>query len=368
MTFGILSGILTKVGRIIFGNNNQAIFLQRLKKATGFSSEDLAKICDVSGRTFRDWLRGKYSISEKALYLLLAKLRISVPNDIKTVDDYWYATRGAKRGGIRRMELYGDLGTKQGRIKGGINSQQRRRENPEKYRLLGCNNRKVFKTCSKTAELAEVCGILLGDGGITNAQVKVSLSSLVDQQYSSFVASLFLKVFGERPSCLLRSKKHTIVLTISGIDLVTQIERAGLKKGNKVRNQVDIPAWIKKDSNFSIHCVRGLMDTDGGCYFHKHKSNGLLYRNFGMCFTNKSLPIVRSVVEVLKSLGLKFSVANKGTQIYIYSFEEIKKYFRLVGSNNPKNIKKFKYYLNQSTHRVGCESGLIDDPGKIAWG
>lgn len=67
---------------------------------------------------------------------------------------------------------------------------------------------------------------------------------------------------------------------------------------------------------------------------------------------NKSLPIVQSVAKVLKSLGLKFSVTQNGTRVYIYSFEEIKKYFSLIGSHNPKNWKKFNYYLTQKTHRL----------------
>lgn len=78
-----------------------------------------------------------------------------------------------------------------------------------------------------------------------------------------------------------------------------------------------------------------------------------------------SLPIVRSVAKVLKSLGLKFSITKHGTRIYIYSLKEIKNYFSLIGSNNPKNNEKFNLYLNEKTHRVGCGSGLTGDPGKI---
>lgn len=77
-----------------------------------------------------------------------------------------------------------------------------------------------------------------------------------------------------------------------------------------------------------------------------------MYQNFGMSFANKSLPIVRSVAKVLELVGLEFSITKGGTRIYIYSFEEIKNYFNLIGSNNPKNWKKFNYYLNQKTHRL----------------
>ena len=36
----------------------------------------------------------------------------------------------------------------------------------------------------------------------------------------------------------------------------------------------------------------------------------------------------------------------------MYHFEEIKKYFEIIGSNNPKHIAKFQEYLNEKTHRI----------------
>ncbi len=356
--------------RIIFENNSQSEFLRNVKLKNDLSTNYLAVLCQVSPRTIRDWLRGKLTISEKAFRILVTKFSLEIPNNIKIVGDYWYTTKGGKKGALKRFELYGSLGTPEGRRKGGIISQSRRREDPEKYKLLGCNIKKEFKIEKPSLDLAEVTGIILGDGAITNDQLTVSLSSIVDRSYSKFVRCLIRSVFNEHPKIRERLSHHVIVHTLSGAGLVEELERFGFKRGNKVKQQVDFPVWIWQNVEFQKACVRGLMDTDGGCYFHKHKSNGLVYRNFGMCFTNKSLPIVQSVAKVLKSLGLKFSLTNSGTQIYIYSFEEIKKYFNLIGSHNQKNIDKFEFYLNQKSHRVifnkvGCESGLISDLGKV---
>lgn len=338
--------------RIIFKSDKQSQFLNEVKQDSGLNVDELALLCNVSPRTFRDWLRGEYTISEGALVALKNKLKIKLPDDIEIVDDYWYVTKGARKGALRRMELYGPVGTEKGRRKGGINSQLRRRENPEVYKLLGCNLRKEFRINDPSILFAEASGIILGDGGITDHQLRITVSSLVDGPYATFIISLFEKVFGEKPSWRKCSCCNSIDLTLSGVGLVEELERWGFVRGNKVKHQVDFPKWIWSDIEFQKACVRGLMDTDGGCYFHKHKSNGLVYRNFGMCFTNKSLPIVSSVARILKLLEIKFSLVNQGTQIYIYSFIEIKKYFNLIGSNNPKNIKKFNGYLNENTHRV----------------
>lgn len=319
---------------------------------TRLSSSDLAKICQVHSRTFRDWLRGKYTISEKSLRLLTAQLELPLPKGVTTVDNYWYTFKGGKIGAARRMELHGPVGTPEGRRKGGINSQLRRKENPEKYRLFGCNIRKEYHIHKVSTDFAEATGVILGDGAISNYQVRVSVSSIVDRPYATFLTSLFNNVFGEKPSWLERLDSHTINLTLSGVGLVELLERWGLKRGDKVRHQVDFPDWIWRDVKFQKACVRGLMDTDGGCYFHTHKSNGHIYKNFGMCFANKSLPIVNSVAKVLKSLGIKYSFTKNNTQIFIYSIAEIKKYFELIGSNNPKNNYKFKFYSNQRSHRL----------------
>lgn len=274
-----------------------------------------------------------------------------MPQDITIVSDFWYVTKGARKGALRRMELYGPPGTAEGRKKGGIISQLKRKENPEKYRLLGCKIRKEF-TLVPSVEFAETAGIILGDGGITDNQLRITVSSIVDRLYAQFISRLFEKVFKEEPTWLEYNYQHVIDLTISGVGLIEELERWGFKRGDKVRQQVDFPQWIWKNVEFQKACVRGLMDTDGGCYFHTHETNGLIYRNFGMCFSNNSLPIVQSVAKVLKLVGLKFSITKGGTRIYIYSFEEAKRYFTLVGSHNPKNNEKFNFYLNQRSHRV----------------
>lgn len=343
--------------RIIFKDHNQTEFLSKIKLLSGLSTAELSVFCGVSARTFRDWLRGKFSISERALLALTNKFSLSLPQNIEVVGDFWYTAKGARKGALRRLELYGPPGTQEGRKKGGIISQLRRKANPDYYKLLGCNLRKDFKTIKPSVDFAEVAGIILGDGGISTGQLRISVSSIVDRDYAKYVTHLFERIFGYKPSWCERNDCNAIDLILSGVNLVEELEKLDFVKGDKVKHQVDFPSWIWGNIEFQKACVRGLMDTDGGCYFHKHKTNGLVYRNFGMCFANKSLPIVQSVARVLKSLGLKFSIAKNGTQIYIYSFEEIKKYFNLIGSHNPKNWRKFNLYLSEKTHRVGCERG-----------
>jgi transcriptional regulator with XRE-family HTH domain len=232
------------VGRVIFQGNDQGDFLEEIKILSGLKVDEIALICGVSPRTFRDWMRNKFTITETALKSLCNRLDIPIPSNIKIVDNYWYVYKGARLGAAKRFELYGHLGTPEGRKLGGINSQIRRKENPEKYRLLNCNIRKQFKIKIPSTEFAEVAGIILGDGAITNDQIRISLSGIVDRDYSEFVANLFTEVFSERPSILEYKYKNTLEILISGIQLVEELERWGFRRGHKVRNQVNFPNWI----------------------------------------------------------------------------------------------------------------------------
>lgn len=222
--------------RVIFKNNNQGEFLNKIKSSSGLNNEELASLCHVCGRTFRDWLRGKFNISEKAFLLLLKKSGLPRPKNIKVVNDFWYVMKGARNGALKRMKLYGPPGTPEGRKKGGINSQLRRKEDPDRYRLLGCNLRKEFRINSPSANFAEAAGIILGDGSISPNQLTITLGIKTDRLYATFVSSLFREVFGERPSLREDIDDNTIRLALSGVGLVEELisEACKLKKAYKM--------------------------------------------------------------------------------------------------------------------------------------
>lgn len=329
--------------RAIFPGNEQSVWLNKIAEKSKLSNNELAEICRVSSKTFRDWRRGKYTISEKALLKLSGTFRESIPVTVKNVDDFWYVSKGAKKGALRRLELYGPLGTIGSRKKGGRISQQHRREDPEKYRALGCIVRKRFSQLGKSEALAEVVGIILGDGAVTNYQVRITLDRKIDMEYALLIQNLMNKVFGELPTYKERKEDNTISLTISGIGLVENLSKIGVGKGDKIKRQIDFPKWIWGRPEYQIACVRGLFDTDGGIYFHNHWTKGIKYRNLGLCFTSWSKPLLRSVSKVLSKFKIKHSVREAG-YIYVYDLNEIRKYFKIFQPHNSKFYKKLEYH------------------------
>jgi transcriptional regulator with XRE-family HTH domain len=319
----------------------QRQFFQKIKAQSNLSWKRIALLCNVGDRTLRDWANGKYTPTLSAITQLSKKFSIAVPQ-YNILDPYWYIPNAARRGGYTRYKLYGAPGTIDTRRQAGIKSQLARKNNPEKYRLLNCKIRKQIKPLTPNTHLAELFGILLGDGGITHSQVKVTLHRIDDAEYALYVAQLMETVFGEKPGIHIR--KNVFVLTISGVNYIEALEQLGLKRGNKVKNQIDIPTWILKNTEYARLCVRGLMDTDGGVYFHHHMVNGKPYVNFGLTFTNYALPITNKVYEILKTHNFSPSLV-KLKRIYIYKLSEIQRYFSVFGSHNPKHLRRVENYL-----------------------
>ncbi len=329
--------------RLKLSKASQKIFINALKLASRFTWKKLGGAAGVSDRTIRDWASGKFNPSYKICILLSKKFKVPLPNSFKVLNPFWHIKGAARKGALRRQELYGLLGNEESRKKGGLVSQKRRREYPKKYRDLGCIVKKCFNIPKHSVKLAELIGIILGDGAINNAQVRITLDGKVDRKYAKYVRILMKEIFCEIPSWMERDD-NTISLTLSGVGLVEVLEKLGLLRGNKVLHQVAFPYWVLSESKYRIACSRGLFDTDGGLYFHRHSKWKDKRPYIGWCFTNHSRPLVRGFQHTLLSVGLRVKkVAD--AHLYMYSVEDIVRYMKVVGSSNPKNWEKLRYYF-----------------------
>ena len=191
-------------------------------------------------------------------------------------------------------------------------------------------------------ELAEFVGILLGDGGITRNQIVVSLNSIEDADYAKFVTALIKKLFNVPVGIYLDKHDAVIDLIVSRVELVRFcVEKLGLKIGNKVKQQVGIPDWIKKNKQYLIACTRGLMDTDGSVFLHRYAVNGKWYVYPKLSFSNRSVPLLKGVFDTLVLLGMKPRITKDRKDVRIESQRDIKLYFDLIGTSNVKDLKKY---------------------------
>ncbi len=250
----------------------------------------------------------------------------------------------SRLGALRRLELYGNPGTQEGRSKGGKTTTSFFRENPSLARKAGFIIRKEIKYPKKNVELAELMGIILGDGGLSgNHQLTIAFNSKTDREYSEYLKRLLERLFTINSFVYCRKGNNGADLVISSSNLIDFLLKLGLVSGNKVKNQVDLPSWVNNKIEYQKACVRGLVDTDGSFYRHRYNSNGKEYTYLKLCFTNCSRPILDSVIKILKRLHFKAYL--DGNHVSIYSRSEVKRYFEEIGTHNPKHLNKIRNFL-----------------------
>ena len=324
--------------RLKFISGEQKKFLDTVSRESNLSTKELSKIAIIHARSFRDWKNEKLTITLAAAEKFVKLFNVALPEDKEVMIQRWQqAKENASRiGGFALFRKRGSPATLEGRRKGGIKAIANLRRNGfvpyvKKYNLpIGFNKK-----------LAEYVGIMLGDGCITPGQFNITLNSVADREYVYFVSQLEKTLFGEEPKLYKRKDSKAIVLYYNSRFIIRYLLSIGLKIGNKVRQQVDVPDWVKNSSLYRIACVRGLMDTDGGIFRHRYNVNGKEYLYKKVCFSNKSIPLLIFVKETLEGLGFTPRIINNvvNKQVWLYNNTEVMGYLQKVGTSNPRLIK-----------------------------
>lgn len=325
------------VERVVFPKGKQAELLERVLGI--ISIEKAAKLCSLSERTIRDWRREKYTVNRHALELLCWATKTPLLSDIQTKPRYWYVKKGAKLGWKAVIKKYGRFPK---------NEEYRRKRWREWWKKEGrfqvnlVTAQKPIKKPKFSTKVAEFVGIMMGDGGITPNQVGITLHKQDDKEYSLFVKSLIERIFSVPVSVYYRKDEQALLLSISRKALVVFCnQKLGLKIGNKIKQNLDIPQWVKKDMRFKKACLRGLVDTDGCVFDEVHYIRGKRYSYKRLNFRSASPSLRNSVFSLFRELGMTPKMRNT-TAVQLEDKEEIKRYFKIIGTSNPKHLRRFK--------------------------
>lgn len=325
--------------RLKFPEGKQREFIEKVLLKSKLNANSLSEIAGVSPRTIRDWKREKFNITERAVSEFCNVFDILGPKNKTILINKWQRMRlkTCKNGGVACFKKYGNPGTPEGRKKGGIRTLAILRE---KGVIPKCN--KYLLPKHHSIRLAEFVGIVLGDGGITNEKLTITLNSEADHEYINYVTELGNYLFGSKPKTRRKMNDKAIDLNYYGVQLIKYLIKLGLKVGNKVKQQVGVPDWVYSSNQYKLACTRGLMDTDGGVFIHKYIVNGKLYSYKNICFSNQSLPLLRFVYGTLKEVGLTPKIKDKieNKKVWLYNTNEVGQYLEIVGSSNQRLLKK----------------------------
>lgn len=333
--------------RLVIDKVEQRKFLLAVCNKLEFNTQQVGGLVGISGRSFRDWIHGELLPRKDAIEKLSELSGISVPPIIEEREEWWSGRVNGRAGAMASLRKHGVNLTMEDRKRGGHMSQVRRSENPEYYRALGCNIPNDFTIPELSCDLAEFVGVVLGDGGLTDGQCEITLHVVDDIEYAKHVKLLADRLFGSHASICSYPRHRVIKVVISGVKFTEILEGVGLKRGNKVKHQVDIPAWIQQNPEYLRACTRGLFDTDGGTFTHDHVVRGKRYLNFGLTFTSASRPLLKSYIAGLLQNG--FDIHGTGMNIFIYGVKTAERFIEIFKPNNPKTKQRLENYLAQVT-------------------
>lgn len=206
----------------------------------------------------------------------------------------------------------------------------------------GSEYRNEIPSIEKDETLAELIGVILGDGHI---QEYISNN---ERHVGSYFIEITLheeeKELIDRVRTLLESKTgkkfrkyekegKAIRLVVYSKDLVQKLKNLGLETGDKTKNQVKVPEWIKKDKNYSKKCLRGLIDTDGAIYQDKRKNQSYTR----IQFKNYSKPLLDDFVEMCSTINI--DVVSGGKHQKQVSRRNIEEFIQKIEPLKGKNIE-----------------------------
>lgn len=322
-------------------SGQQRRFLLSVCSALGLNLSGLAQLVGVHPRCMSDWSREASTLPLEVFHKL-AKASGIVMSPHEVVVDEWFRHGAAVMGGKARVQAHGPPGTYAGRRLGGSISQLRRQQHPELY--ANCNLKKEISRPHECSDLAELIGIFLGDGSIhSRYQAAISLNAENEQGYAGYVVRLIRRLFSVEPSVHQRAYKGVVEIVLNSVDLVAFLLTKGLVSGNKVRSQVSVPLWVQRKQSYAVACVRGLVDTDGCIFTHRHEVRGRVFLHVGLNFSNASAPLLAFTHRTLLQLGMSPKLSRR--YVNLYRQDDVLRYARIVGSSNSHHEAQLRRYL-----------------------
>ncbi|MEW6748210.1 MAG: hypothetical protein AB1295_00675 [Candidatus Micrarchaeota archaeon] len=210
-------------------------------------------------------------------------------------------------------------------------------------------------------ELAELIGILLGDGSLgiytsnycgkirTQYRIKVTLNSEKDARYSIYVCNLFVKVFGRKPKTWKRPGEKTLDLYLLGKSSLSFLTELGMVLAPKW-GRARIPERFL-EVPLDRYVLRGYMDTDG-CVCAVN-NNGIRYPRIEMKICPS--PMQGQLIRAMLRNGFRpqiNSLERGKIRVVLAGLKNLALWSRGVGFSNERNLSMAKSFLIGTTNKA----------------
>lgn len=305
--------------RLKFRKGFQKKFILEIKKNSGASWEELALLAGVSSHTLRiAWLEENATLPHNVAVALLRKCPFERLETIKSkwVEKILPARWGQKLGGKK----------------------------------AGGSNRKGINLPVRSEELAELFGIILGDGHLGKKELTIT-SALHERKHMEYAKESIRKLFGADSKVFNSyTNENVVILDCYSSELVKFLGHEGLSIGNKIKNRAALPKWVSTRNEFAFGALRGLFDTDGGIYCkQKGYSRALIeFQTASPCVRNDVMALLKKTGFAPSKSFTRSGFTKKASyNVRLQQQPEVHKFFRLIGSSNPKNIVRYKHFAEK---------------------
>ena len=155
-----------------------------------------------------------------------------------------------------------------------------------------------YSTFSPSGDLAELIGVVLGDGHIAKFPRTEGLTISGNAHNTGFTrryGGLVQKLFGKKPY-VVRSgeRKSCMRIRIYQRDISKRLD---IPAGNRSTCVINIPSWVRQRRPFLIRYLRGLYEAEGSFSVHRPTFT------FKFLFSNRNPSLLNAVMEGLGVLG-----------------------------------------------------------------
>lgn len=178
----------------------------------------------------------------------------------------------------------------------------------EKMRKSG-KIKSEYSNFSKDGDLAELTGVILGDGHIGVFPRSESLSLFSHSENRGFVSrysALIEKVFKKKPSVAKRKGENCIKISIYENKISS---RLGIPSGARGNKKISVPNWILSNPEFIVRYLRGLYEAEGSYCVHKPTGTYKLF------FSNRNQSLLQNVFLLVRKLGFNPHMRNCDVQV-----------------------------------------------------
>lgn len=154
-----------------------------------------------------------------------------------------------------------------------------------------------YPSFRQNGDLAELTGVILGDGNICNLPRTEELRIVSNSRNKGFIKRytiLLRKIIGKEPDVRKDKNKNCVRIRIYQKYLS---KRLGIPIGARKDKNIKIPQWILESKEYLKRYLRGLYEAEGSFCVHKPTCT------YKFLFSNRNKSLLLNVYRALKILG-----------------------------------------------------------------